>query len=128
MTPGPLWHDDEQNIVKEVVMRKHVRRTPEFWRKHETRWRDSGLTQREYCSRHGLSLSSFQRWRGNLAGRRPSQSLEIVPVLSLAAPVEQLPMVPAAVTVAYGPYRVEVPPRFDRASLAAVLDLLGERQ
>ena len=29
-------------------------------------WRLSGLTQREYCERHGLSLKSFGNWRGQL--------------------------------------------------------------
>lgn len=29
-------------------------------------WELSGLTQREYCERHGLSLKSFGNWRGQL--------------------------------------------------------------
>jgi hypothetical protein len=30
-----------------------------FWRSHFEVWELSGLTQREYCERHGLSLKSF---------------------------------------------------------------------
>jgi transposase len=36
------------------------------WRCHFEVWRLSGLTQREYCERHGLSLKSFGNWRAQL--------------------------------------------------------------
>jgi len=34
-----------------------------FWRSHFEVWELSGLTQREYCERHGLSLKNFGNWR-----------------------------------------------------------------
>ncbi|MBM3565341.1 MAG: transposase [Alphaproteobacteria bacterium] len=37
-----------------------------FWRGHFEVWRLSGLTQRDYCQQHGLSLKSFGNWRGQL--------------------------------------------------------------
>jgi transposase len=37
-----------------------------FWRSHFDVWRLSGLTQRDYCERHGLSLKSFGNWRAQL--------------------------------------------------------------
>ena len=37
-----------------------------FWRGHSEAWELSGLTQREYCSQHGLALKSFGNWRGQL--------------------------------------------------------------
>lgn len=37
-----------------------------FWRGHSEAWKLSGLTQREYCERHGLSLKNFGNWRGHL--------------------------------------------------------------
>ena len=40
--------------------------TRAFWRSHFEVWKLSGLTQREYCERHGLSLKSFGNWRGQL--------------------------------------------------------------
>lgn len=30
------------------------------------RWQSSGLTQRAFCEREGISLKSFQRWRRRL--------------------------------------------------------------
>src|SRR5215471_12650730 len=45
-----------------------------LWRGHFEAWRLSGLTQREYCERHGLSLKSVGNWRSqpkreDVAGR-----------------------------------------------------------
>ena len=37
-----------------------------FWRSHFEVWELSGLTQREYCERHELSLKSFGNWRAQL--------------------------------------------------------------
>jgi transposase len=37
-----------------------------FWRSHFEVWELSGLTQREYCERHGLSLKNFANWRAQL--------------------------------------------------------------
>jgi transposase len=41
-------------------------RTRAFWRSHFEVWELSGLTQREYCERHGLSLKNFGNWRAQL--------------------------------------------------------------
>ena len=37
-----------------------------LWCGHFEAWRPSGLTQREYCERRGLSLKSFGNWHGQL--------------------------------------------------------------
>src|SRR5215475_4487230 len=37
-----------------------------FWRGHFEAWELSGLTQREYCSQHGIALKSFGNWRGQM--------------------------------------------------------------
>jgi hypothetical protein len=37
-----------------------------LWHGHFEAWRLSGLTQRDYCEQHGLSLKSFGNWRGQL--------------------------------------------------------------
>jgi hypothetical protein len=41
----------------------------QFWRDHLHRWRASGLTIRDYCSRHHLSEPSFYAWRRTLTQR-----------------------------------------------------------
>ncbi len=34
-----------------------------YWTEHHSHWQASGLSQRQYCQRESLSLSSFDRWR-----------------------------------------------------------------
>jgi hypothetical protein len=38
------------------------RRTPEHWRRIVEGWPASGLTQAQYCERHGISVASLHRW------------------------------------------------------------------
>jgi transposase len=33
------------------------------WQRFVAGWKRSGLTQEVYCARHGISVSSLQRWR-----------------------------------------------------------------
>jgi hypothetical protein len=79
-----------------------------LWHGHFEAWRLSGLTQREYCEQHGLSLKSFGNWRGQLKredvagrdsrwGRHPRLRHMVSP---MAAPManEAADRVPAVVT------------------------------
>lgn len=54
-----------------------------YWRQHFTRWQSSGLSQRAYCAREGLALSTFDYWR-RLArpntGKQSSAPLTLVPL------------------------------------------------
>jgi transposase len=79
-----------------------------LWRGHFEAWRLSGLTQREYCERHGLSLKSFGNWRGQLKreevagpharwGRYPRLRYMVSPMASPMAD-EATDRVPAIVT------------------------------
>ncbi|EIC21628.1 IS66 family insertion sequence element accessory protein TnpA [Thiorhodovibrio frisius] len=49
----------------------HRRRTRQQWQALVDGWASSGLTQGEYCRRHGISVASFARWRAIF--RRPLQ-------------------------------------------------------
>ena len=41
------------------------------WRRLVDDYSDSTLSQRAFCARHGVALSSFTRWRRRLAGTSP---------------------------------------------------------
>lgn len=57
------------------------------WRDLFQRYESSGLTQEQFCRRHGLALSSFQRWRQRLRVRRaPADFVEIVSASNAALP------------------------------------------
>ena len=43
-----------------------------FWQRHLQRWRQSGLTQVQYCRQQRLSAAAFGWWKGQLsAGSSP---------------------------------------------------------
>lgn len=45
-----------------------------FWRRHLERWKQSGLSQAQYCRRHHLSAPALGWWKGRLsAGPRATK-------------------------------------------------------
>jgi len=54
----------------------------QFWRDALARWRDSGLTIRDYCRQHRLSEASFYAWRRELTQRRSSHSAADAPAVT----------------------------------------------
>lgn len=38
-----------------------------FWQRHLQQWRQSGLSQAQYCWRHHLSAPAFGWWKGRLS-------------------------------------------------------------
>ena len=48
-----------------------------FWSEHLRAWRQSGLSQGQYCARHGLSLASLRYWSTRL---NKSRALSLIPV------------------------------------------------
>jgi hypothetical protein len=47
-----------------------------FWLRHLQRWRQSGLSQTQYCRRQGLSAPAFGWWKAQLsAADKPTESL-----------------------------------------------------
>ena len=59
--------------------RGHKRRSAPEWAEIFRRFESSTLTVREFCRRHGLPLSSFQRWRSRLGSVSPAEFVELVP-------------------------------------------------
>lgn len=46
---------------------KRTRRSAAQWRKLIGEQRDSGMSQKAFCDRRGLGLSTFVRWKSRLA-------------------------------------------------------------
>ncbi len=44
-----------------------MRHDREFWARHVKRWRDSGLTQAQYCRRHRLLKGTLGYWASTLS-------------------------------------------------------------
>jgi hypothetical protein len=58
-----------------------------LWKKCVGQWERSGQSQREFCAKRGLALSTFQWWRAKLRRAEvPGTAAPFVP-LTLSAPV-----------------------------------------
>lgn len=54
-----------------------------YWQQHFKRCQASGLTRHAYCTREGLALSTFDRWRSLVrtpSGKPSSAALTLVPI------------------------------------------------
>jgi hypothetical protein len=65
-----------------------------FWRGHWQAWAESGVSQRAYCTQHGLCYATFSYWRQRARPAASAAAPAFVPVL-----VEDLPAPQARVTV-----------------------------
>jgi len=99
-----------------------------YWRTMVRRWRESGLSVRDFCVEHGVSEPSFYGWRRTLAAR-DAEAVRFVPVQV----VPERATVPAADRTCMGLELVLAGGRvlrigagFDTATLQRVLPLLEE--
>lgn len=63
----------------QIMSNGRRRRTADEWRDILKRFAGSGVGQREFCRRHGLNLTSFQRWHKRLGDSAPGGFVELTP-------------------------------------------------
>lgn len=114
----------------------------ETWAKRVERWKDSGLTAKEFQAESGINARSLSWWRWRLAGgepakkkrtrssKRPDGALSKTPAVTPLSFVE----VPTAIVrdplevVLVSSVRIRVPIGFDDATLVRLLDVLERRR
>lgn len=57
-----------------------------YWSQHIEAWKASGLSQRAYCKREGIAVSTLQWWCRRLRGNGRAETLQFVPVAVPANP------------------------------------------
>lgn len=95
----------------------------QYWSGQVQKWRDSGLTQKEYCIREGISLERLGAWKRRLdrEGKRHNGALVAVPSRIVSAALHTYPAIKLVVK---NRYRVEIPDEFSPATLETVLQVL----
>jgi hypothetical protein len=88
-----------------------------FWGEQLRAWRQSGLSQGQYCARHGLSLASLRYWSTRL---NKSRALSLIPVQRMPAG----PMLAGCVLRAPNGWQLEFPHGTPAQYLAEVLGAL----
>lgn len=102
----------------------------EEWAKRVERWKDSGLTAKEFAAELGINANSLQQWAYQLkkgparAKREPTlhepapQFVEVTPAIATAQSFE----------VRVGRFSIGVPGGFDESSLVRLLRVLEHAQ
>ena len=97
----------------------------EYWTGQVQRWRESGLTQREYCKREGISIERFGAWKRRLDHENQSEARGLVAVPPNTVSSALFAARPALGLVVDERYRVEIPDAFSPSTLEAVLQVLS---
>jgi transposase-like protein len=93
----------------------------EFWRDLVTQQEQSGLDVQDFCAKHGVTYTSFYRWRKRLRSNEPVGFALVAPQPSGCGPSAAV-----EVTLSSGE-RVRVAEGTDAATLKMVLAVLRER-
>ena len=98
-------------------------KTREYWTEEVQRWRSSGLTQKEYCSKEGLSLERFGTWKRRLDREDNGGALVPVPAGIVSSALHTSHRMLSEVVDER--YRIEIPHAFTPGTLQNVLQVLS---
>jgi hypothetical protein len=105
------------------------------WAERVAEWKASGLTSVEYCEGKQFTAGGLRHWAYRLRQVEPRRPAALAvriakvvptPAQSPVAPVER-PKASESLFVEVGALRVAVRPGFDRATLAAVVEVLATK-
>ena len=106
--------------------RKICRRGATEWRRWLARYERSGLSQKAFCARHGLALSTLTYWRRRERNRAAEQSASFVEVPQSAVSAVPSSMALAGILIELpSGVRFELSRATDAKWLAALLRELG---
>ena len=101
-------------------------RKEQQWRRWILQWQHTGLSIRDFCARHHLSLSNFYVWRRQIQ-RRDAAAAHLVSVELVSDVCADSPSsVTTFEVVLAGGRLLRVAPGFDPASLRQLLAILEE--
>jgi transposase len=108
------------------------RTSREAWAKRVERWRDSGLTAKEYAAKVGVKAHSLSWWKWRLSSgatwRKRSPRTRRVTADPLTFVEMTSPLVHESLEVVLpSSIRIRVPSTFDAPALGRLLDLLERR-
>ena len=104
----------------------------EVWRDRVQRWKQSGLTAREFSEREGISRPSALSWWQHRLKRkdvgRSSTSLQLVRLQPTTSAHDEERTASASIEIIVGRYRIAVSSAFEERTLRRVLGALEALQ
>ncbi len=116
----------------------------EIWAKRVERWKDSGLTAKEFAAELGINAHSLSWWRWRLSSeagqlaptarrRRPHAMSKAAPTTPSTPPLTFVEMTASIATeplevVLPSSIRIRVPSSFEASTLGRLLDVLEQRR
>ncbi len=98
----------------------------EFWKHHITTWKDSGLTQIQYCKKKKLKVATFRYWKSRLDRQNQSRPLLPVTITPTIPPI--VGSVSSGISLSVmNQINIQLDLGFNRDTLLSVLDLLESR-
>ncbi len=95
----------------------HLKR---FYQKHLDRWRQSQLSQKEYCQQNEIILHRFNYWKKRLADDQAGPAFVPVPFVQ-NYPLSATSKIELVIT---GGFKIQVGPGFDSATLKQLIHTL----
>lgn len=101
-----------------------LRACRQYWRGQVQQWRDSGLTQKEYSLKEGISLERLGTWKRRLdrEGLKQSGVLVAIPSRIVSSALHNAGTLKLVVNERY---RMEIPDAFSPGTLERVLQVLN---
>jgi hypothetical protein len=100
-----------------------ARASREVWTKRVAEWKASGLTAADFARRHKVVEGSLKWWSWKLGAARRKRAPSPLTFVEMTAPVRA-----EALELVVGAIEVRVPPDFDDAALARLLDVIERRR
>src|SRR3972149_7304956 len=95
-----------------------------FWQLHINAWQQSGISQADFCRRHGLNIKIFGYWKRTLC-RRPDDGVSFVPVTIKPSHISSVKSGSSLRVVTCNGLSIEVGDGFNPATLRMLLDTIG---
>jgi hypothetical protein len=103
--------------------------TAEMWRERVVRWKQSGLTARQFAEREGIGRpTALSWWQHHLKQQKTEPNDAATLKLIRLEPVATTAKADAPIELQCGRHRVIVRPDFDDALLRRVLDVLEDER
>lgn len=96
----------------------------QIWKKHIAAWKDCGLSQAEYCRKHGLPVKTFGYHKRRMATVDKPQKVIPVPETAMRAKEESRACKPISLC-APGGFRIEIEPGFCPLTLKQLLEVVA---